>query len=248
MIENTFSRPDTVVPSMRAALLLELAQENVAQDGSRLTYARLVARKLIDLALAGDMRAIKEINDRVEGKPHQRPRARQPGTIVVERDDGGSSQEGGGANGGNSSARDKCGSPGTPSGTADVAPPKRVERAASALSLSCSPARPNHPIDFGQTKPTVEEMSSACSVLSEDAADQHPALRCDAPEPARAGRHFGRTKPMSPQASIGPWAYCVPAMPACCTTLPQRRISALTKSRSPPIDGFCTGSIPFRAI
>jgi hypothetical protein len=246
MIENTFSGPDTVVPSMRAALLLELAQENVAQDGSRLTYARLVARKLIDLALAGDLRAIKEINDRVEGKPHQRTRARQPGTIAVEWDDGGGSSQGG-ANGANTSGRDKCGSPGTPSGTADVAPPKQVERSDPALSLSRSSARPNHPIDFGQTNP-IGEMSRACNDLNEDAADQHPAVRGDAPEPVRASRHFGRTKPMSSQASIGQWAYCVPAMPACCTTLPQRRISALTKSRSPPIDGFCTGSIPFRAI
>jgi hypothetical protein len=235
MIDNTFSRPDTVEPSMRTALLLELAQENVAQDGSRLTYARLVARKLIDLALAGDMRAIKEINDRVEGKPHQRPRARQPGTIAVDWDGGGSSE--GGANGANTSGRDKCGSPGTPSGTADVAPPNRVERSAPALSLSRSPARPNHPIDFGQTNP-IGGTSRTCGDLAEKAAEQHPAVRCDAPEPARDGRHFGRTKPMSSQASIGPWAYCVPAMPACCTILPQRRISALTKSRSPPIDGF----------
>jgi hypothetical protein len=245
MIENAFSGPDAAESSMRVALLLELALEKVADDGSRLTYARLVARKLIDLALAGDLRAIKEINARVEGKPHQGRRVQRPGTIAVEWDDGGSS-EGGGANGGNTSGRDKCGSPGTPSGTADVAPPKRVERSDPALSLSRSPARPNHPIDFGQTNP-IGEMSRACSDLAENAADQHP-VRCDVLEPARGSRHFGQTKPMSSQASIGQWAYCVPAMPACCTTLPQRRISALTKSRSPPIDGFCTGSIPFRAI
>jgi uncharacterized protein DUF5681 len=35
------------------------------------TYATMVARKLIDLAVAGEIPAIKEVFDRVEGKPRQ---------------------------------------------------------------------------------------------------------------------------------------------------------------------------------
>src|SRR5262249_31131916 len=39
-------------------------------------------------------------------------------------------------------------------------------------------------------------------------------------------------------------AYSDPAIPACCTTLPQRTVSDLTKSCSPSIDRFSKGSMP----
>src|SRR5215510_7557364 len=35
------------------------------------TYARIVAEKLFDLAVAGDLGAIKEVFDRIEGRPRQ---------------------------------------------------------------------------------------------------------------------------------------------------------------------------------
>src|SRR5262249_41958941 len=38
--------------------------------------------------------------------------------------------------------------------------------------------------------------------------------------------------------------YSDPAIPACCTTLPQRTVSDLTKSCSPSTDRFSKGSMP----
>lgn len=62
------SRPDKL---MRDALILELSEKiNEGRDkGSK--KLRLVARALIDKGLTGDVQAIKEINDRVDGKAPQ---------------------------------------------------------------------------------------------------------------------------------------------------------------------------------
>jgi hypothetical protein len=58
---------------MRDALLLELHQEaqEVDEYGKAIKRLRLVARALVEAALQGDVSAIKEINDRVDGKVPQ---------------------------------------------------------------------------------------------------------------------------------------------------------------------------------
>lgn len=40
-------------------------------DGKKSKALRLLARKTVDMALAGDMTAMKEIGDRLDGKPAQ---------------------------------------------------------------------------------------------------------------------------------------------------------------------------------
>lgn len=52
---------------MRDALLHALQQE-VTFDGCIMSKMQAVARKLVAKALAGDMRAIKEVFDRIDGK------------------------------------------------------------------------------------------------------------------------------------------------------------------------------------
>jgi hypothetical protein len=58
---------------MRDALLLELHKEaqEVDEYGKAIKRLRLVARALVEAALQGDVSAIKEINDRVDGKVPQ---------------------------------------------------------------------------------------------------------------------------------------------------------------------------------
>lgn len=50
----------------RDALRMEIAE---AQDNPR--ALRLIARALLDKAITGDVQAIKEIGDRIDGKPAQ---------------------------------------------------------------------------------------------------------------------------------------------------------------------------------
>lgn len=57
---------------MRDALLLELSREVAdPENGKKIKRLRLVARKLVDQAEAGDVSAIREINDRIDGKVTQ---------------------------------------------------------------------------------------------------------------------------------------------------------------------------------
>lgn len=70
-------KPDKL---MRDALLLELNQE-VKIDGGKVRKYRLVARSLITAGIGGDIQAIKEINDRVDGKT--------PSSIELAGKDGG---------------------------------------------------------------------------------------------------------------------------------------------------------------
>lgn len=63
-------KPDKL---MRDALLLELQSDSDQADsrGKKIKRLRLVARKLVDRAIEGDIPAIKEINERVDGKVAQ---------------------------------------------------------------------------------------------------------------------------------------------------------------------------------
>ena len=58
---------------MRDALLLELFldAQDVDEQGKAIKKLRLVARRLVEAALEGDVTAIKEINDRIDGKVPQ---------------------------------------------------------------------------------------------------------------------------------------------------------------------------------
>lgn len=68
---NTPSRGGKPDKLMRDALVLELHQEAQDADGVMTKKLRQIARKLVDKAIEGDVPAIKEINDRVDGKAHQ---------------------------------------------------------------------------------------------------------------------------------------------------------------------------------
>jgi len=61
-------KPDKL---MRHALLLELNREEKQAGGKVTKRLRLVARKLVDRAEQGDVPAIKEIFDRVDGRVPQ---------------------------------------------------------------------------------------------------------------------------------------------------------------------------------
>ena len=78
-------KPDKL---MRDALILALMRE--AEDGTGEAVKRLhmIAGKLVEKAMAGDVQAIKEICDRVDGRPTQPPgdeEAPQSGVLRVER-------------------------------------------------------------------------------------------------------------------------------------------------------------------
>ena len=60
------SKPDKL---WRDAIILAV-HERVAGEGSP-QKLRAIAEKVVELAIAGDMAAIKEIGDRLDGKPHQ---------------------------------------------------------------------------------------------------------------------------------------------------------------------------------
>jgi hypothetical protein len=54
---------------MRQALVVALHRHLESDDGRRNQKLRLIADKLVDKAVEGDMQAIKELLDRVDGKP-----------------------------------------------------------------------------------------------------------------------------------------------------------------------------------
>jgi hypothetical protein len=56
---------------MRDALMLALNREATNAEGVPTKKLNLVAEKLVDLAVEGDIQAIKEIGDRVDGKASQ---------------------------------------------------------------------------------------------------------------------------------------------------------------------------------
>ena len=61
------AKPDKL---MRNALALELHQEDVI-EGVKIKRLRRVAKALVDRALEGDIAAIREINERMDGKVPQ---------------------------------------------------------------------------------------------------------------------------------------------------------------------------------
>jgi len=54
---------------IRAALLEELEREATDADGTMTKKVHLVARMLVDRAIAGDVAAARELQDRIDGKP-----------------------------------------------------------------------------------------------------------------------------------------------------------------------------------
>jgi len=61
-------KPDKL---MRDALMVALKREAKDAEGKPTTKLALIADKLVDLAADGDVQAIKEIGDRVDGRPAQ---------------------------------------------------------------------------------------------------------------------------------------------------------------------------------
>lgn len=56
---------------MRDAIMIALNREAQDADGKPTRKLNLIAEKLVDLAIEGDMQAIKEIADRTDGKAVQ---------------------------------------------------------------------------------------------------------------------------------------------------------------------------------
>src|SRR5690349_2602358 len=71
-------------PRLSTLILQGLAK---AAPGARGTEAEVVAEKLVALALAGDLGAIKEVLDRAEGKSVARAENGQPGDFDLDLDD-----------------------------------------------------------------------------------------------------------------------------------------------------------------
>jgi hypothetical protein len=117
---------------LREILLMELSRQTEAPDGSKITLAALIARKLVDLALAGDLRAIKEIFDRVDAKPQSGVRMERPRRPTCQPQPAGSSTR---AVNATTPARDKRRRPGDASGTAKAAPPQRLKPLCPAVPL-----------------------------------------------------------------------------------------------------------------
>ena len=62
------SKPDKL---MRDAIMLALHREAEDSGGKKTKKLNIIATKLVDAAAGGDIQAIKEIADRVDGKPAQ---------------------------------------------------------------------------------------------------------------------------------------------------------------------------------
>lgn len=55
----------------RAALRIAVSREGDGTDGKPTKKLALIADKVVDLAVGGDVQAIKEIGDRLDGRPKQ---------------------------------------------------------------------------------------------------------------------------------------------------------------------------------
>ena len=56
---------------VRRALQILMETDLVVEDGQPKTGAEVIALKLVDMAMAGDIQAIKEINNRLYGQPKE---------------------------------------------------------------------------------------------------------------------------------------------------------------------------------
>jgi mannose/cellobiose epimerase-like protein (N-acyl-D-glucosamine 2-epimerase family) len=76
----------TATRPMWEALDAELRRESEDGDGRRAEVLQLIARKLAAKALDGDLGAIKEIFDRMDGKPAagSAPVEQQPGKVTFQ--------------------------------------------------------------------------------------------------------------------------------------------------------------------
>lgn len=54
---------------IRNALMLAVNREDKDDQGKKVKKLALIANKLVELAIEGDVQAIKEIGDRIDGKP-----------------------------------------------------------------------------------------------------------------------------------------------------------------------------------
>lgn len=63
-------KPDKI---MRDALILALMRETEDGAGAIVQMLHVIAGKLVEKAMAGDIQAIKEVCDRVDGRPTQPP-------------------------------------------------------------------------------------------------------------------------------------------------------------------------------
>jgi hypothetical protein len=83
MTDHPTSDP-IVVRSLREILLIELQRE-VPSDEGPVMQMQVVERRLVQMAMAGDLAAIKEIHDRTDGKVASAPRPeKKPETVTVE--------------------------------------------------------------------------------------------------------------------------------------------------------------------
>lgn len=62
------AKPDKL---MRDALMIALKREATDESGQKTTKLQRIADKLVDLAVGGDVTAIRDIRDSVDGKPAQ---------------------------------------------------------------------------------------------------------------------------------------------------------------------------------
>ena len=74
----------TATRPMWEALAAELRRESEDGDGRRAGILQLIARKLAAKALDGDLGAIKEIFDRMDGKSVAGSAPEQPGKVIFQ--------------------------------------------------------------------------------------------------------------------------------------------------------------------
>jgi len=66
-------------------LLEEAVEESVhSKDGTRCKFKKLIAKKLLALGASGDIHAIKEIMDRMDGKPAQPVEGSGTFTLIID--------------------------------------------------------------------------------------------------------------------------------------------------------------------
>jgi hypothetical protein len=81
-IDNPICDP-IVVRSLRDILLIELQRE-VPSDEGAVMQMQLVERRLVQMAIDGDLAAIKEIHDRTDGKVPSAPRPEKKEAVTVQ--------------------------------------------------------------------------------------------------------------------------------------------------------------------